>query len=125
MSTESNAGRFVWYENLTRDTKAAIAFYTDVAGWTTEPFGEDYTMWVGSQGPLGGVMKLPEEMGSEVPSHWMAHVLVEDVDDTAARAKSLGGRVLKEGEDIPTVGRFAIIADLRVRQSQFSNRPRQ
>ena len=111
----ANNGRFVWYEHLTKDPKAAMAFYSDVVGWKTEPFtetGSDYVMWVGSQGPLGGVMELPEEaakMGA--PPHWMAHVEVENVDATAALAKKLGGKVHKEPTDIPTVGRFAVIAD--------------
>ena len=107
-------GQFVWYELLTEDPKTAIAFYADVVGWKTQPFGEngDYTMWVGSQGPLGGVMKLPEEakkMGA--PPNWMSHVQVKDVDSTAALAGKLGGRVYKEPTDIPTIGRFAVIAD--------------
>lgn len=114
-NASSDSGRFVWYENLTRDPKAAVTFYTDVIGWNTQPFAEgggDYTMWVGSQGPLGGVMKLPDEaakMGA--PPNWMAHVLVDDVDATAALAKKLGGKIHKEPEDIPTVGRFAVIGD--------------
>lgn len=107
-------GNFVWYEHLTDDPRAAIAFYTEVIGWKTEPFGEDgeYTMWVGSQGPLGGVMKLPDEakkMGA--PPHWIGHVQVADVDATAARAQKLGGKIYKQPEDIPTVGRFAVIGD--------------
>jgi len=108
----ADKGRFVWYENLTGDPKAAIDFYSNVVGWTTQPFGQDYVMWVGSQGPLGGVMKLPDEakkMG--MPPTWMAHVQVENVDEAAARAKKLGGKVRKEPEDVPTVGRFAIIGD--------------
>ena len=111
---ESN-GRFVWYEDLAKDPKAAIDFYSDVVGWKTQPFkeaGNDYVMWVGSQGPLGGVMKLPDEaarMGT--PPHWMAHIQVENVDATAELAKKLGGKVHKEPTDIPTVGRFAVIAD--------------
>src|SRR5262245_66151099 len=112
MST--NNGRFVWYEYLAKDTKKAIAFYSGVVGWSTQPFpeGGDYTMWVGSQGPLGGVMALPDEaakMGT--PPNWMAHVEVQDVDATAALAKKLGGRVYKEPTDIPNVGRFAVLAD--------------
>lgn len=114
MPTE-NSGRFVWYEHMTRDVPAAIAFYGDVVGWRTEPFGEashEYLMWAASQGPLGGVMKLPEELERMgVPPHWTAYVQVEDVDATAARARSLGGKVLHEATDIPTVGRFAVIAD--------------
>jgi predicted enzyme related to lactoylglutathione lyase len=67
---------------------------------------------VGSQGPLGGVMKLPEEaekMGA--PPHWEAHVQVDDVDATTAQVKKLGGKVYKEPTDIPEVGRFAVLAD--------------
>jgi uncharacterized protein len=107
-----NEGRFVWYENLTGDVKAAIAFYSDVVGWKTQPFGDDYVMWVGSQGPLGGVMRLPDGgAGRGVPPHWIGNVQVADVDATAALAKKLGGKVHKEPADIPTVGRFAVIAD--------------
>lgn len=110
----SNQGLFVWYEHLTKDVAAAVAFYSDVVGWKTQPFGAggDYTMWVGGQGPLGGVMELPAEaakMGAQ--PHWMAHVQVDDVDATAELAKKLGGKVWKEPEDIPTVGRFAVLAD--------------
>ena len=91
MANASN-GHFVWYEHLTKDPKAAIAFYTEVTGWKTQPFGEgtDYVMWVGTQGPLGGVMTLPEEaakMGA--PPHWTGNVQVADVDATAALAKKL------------------------------------
>jgi predicted enzyme related to lactoylglutathione lyase len=111
------AGQFVWYELLTTDPKAAISFYSEVVGWKTELFTqaggpEPYTMWVGSQGPLGGVMRLPEEakkMGA--PPHWMAHVEVTDVDATAAKAKQLGGNVYVPPTQIPTVGRFSVIAD--------------
>jgi predicted enzyme related to lactoylglutathione lyase len=110
----ANTDLFVWYEHLTKDVQRAIAFYSDVVGWKTQPFGEggDYTMWVGSQGPLGGVMRLPDEaakMGA--PAHWISHVQVEDVDSTAALTRKLGGKVWKEPTDIPTVGRFAVIAD--------------
>lgn len=110
-------GRFVWYELMTTDTKSAIAFYTDVIGWKTQQFEgsaspEPYFMWVGSQGPLGGVYPLTQEakkMG--VPPMWMAHVEVEDVDGRAIEAAQLGGTVQMQPKDIPEVGRFAIITD--------------
>jgi predicted enzyme related to lactoylglutathione lyase len=116
--TDTNYGRFVWYELMTTDPKAAIAFYDHVVGWKTQVFGEPvggqepYTMWVGSQGPLGGVMTLPEpakKMGA--PPHWMSNVTVADVDATVAKAKRMDAKVLVEAMDIPTVGRVAVIAD--------------
>ena len=108
-------GRFVWHELMTTDTKGAIAFYSEVIGFKTEPFKggpTEYTMWVGSQGPMGGVMTLPEEakkMGA--PPHWMGHVQVENVDATVAKVKAKGGQVHVPPMDIPTVGRFSVIAD--------------
>jgi uncharacterized protein len=106
-------GLFVWYEYLPYDVDAGIAFYCEVIGWKTQPFGDGgYVMWVGSQGPLGGVMRLPDEAATAgARPHWMAHVEVEDVDATAALAKKLGGRICKEPTDIPTVGRFSVLGD--------------
>jgi predicted enzyme related to lactoylglutathione lyase len=110
-------GRFIWHELMTTDTKAAIAFYTEVVGWKTQVFTESlgpeaYTMWLSSQGPMGGVMTLPEEakkMGA--PPHWMGHVEVADVDATVAKIKAKGGSVYHPPTDIPKVGRFSVVAD--------------
>jgi uncharacterized protein len=108
----TNTGRFVWYELLTTDPKAAQAFYTEVIGWKTQAWEQGaYTMWVGAQGPLGGVMRMPEpakQMGA--PPYWQANIQVANVDDTVAKVKQLGGKVYHT-EDVPTVGRIAVIGD--------------
>jgi len=104
-------GRFVWYELLTTDPKAAIAFYTEVLGWKAEPFGADYTMFTASQGPLGGVNELPEAaraMGA-VP-YWQGNVVVANVDEAAAKVEQLGGKIYVR-EEVPNIGKFAVIAD--------------
>jgi predicted enzyme related to lactoylglutathione lyase len=55
---------------------------------------------------------MPDEAAKSGASpFWMAHVQVDDVDATAARATKLGGKVWKDPTDIPTVGRFAVIGD--------------
>jgi predicted enzyme related to lactoylglutathione lyase len=108
----TSKGLFVWYESLTRNVQATIAFYSEVVGWKTQSFSGDYIMWVGSEGPLGGVMKLPEEAAKQgAPPHWIGYVQVDDVDATASLARKLGGKICKEPTDIPTVGRFAVLAD--------------
>jgi predicted enzyme related to lactoylglutathione lyase len=110
--TDPNVGRFVWHDLLTENVEASIAFYKDVVGWTTQPFEKSYTMWVSSQGPLGGVMKLPDEakkMGAR--PHWTSYVCVADCNAIAKKAKELGGKLYVEPTDIPKVGRFANIAD--------------
>jgi predicted enzyme related to lactoylglutathione lyase len=110
MST-ANVGRFVWHEHMTKDVKAAIAFYTEVVGWKTEPFGDTYTMWVGTHGPMGGVMVLGEAEKMGVPPHWYGSVEVSDVDATVALATERGGKALVKAMDIPNVGRYAVLAD--------------
>lgn len=109
-----NTGHFVWHELLTNDPKAAMSFYSELVGWKTEPFGEGggYHMWLASQGPLGGVMALPEEVAKMgAPPHWMGNIQVENVDSTAVLAKKLGGKAYKEPSDIPNVGRYAVLGD--------------
>ena len=87
----TNTGRFVWYELLTTDPKGAMAFYTEIVGWKTQAWEQgDYTMWVGSQGPLGGVTPLPDQakqMGA--PPYWQAAIQVTSVDDVALLGQAL------------------------------------
>lgn len=119
MATNEEArGRFSWFDLMTIDMTAATKFYAEVMGWELESWsgaGGDmppYTMWKGPSGPLGGVMALPEEakkMGA--PPNWMGYVVVPDLDATLAKAGELGAKVLMPPMAIPTVGRFAVIAD--------------
>jgi predicted enzyme related to lactoylglutathione lyase len=99
---------------MTTDPGGATDFYTKVAGWGTQDWnggGVPYTMWTTKDAPIGGVMKLPADMQAAVPPHWIGYVAVPSVDESAAQAASLGGRVLTPPMDIPEVGRFAVIAD--------------
>ncbi|MBI2393313.1 MAG: VOC family protein [Deltaproteobacteria bacterium] len=113
----ASTGQNVWFDLMTTDVEAAKRFYSDVIGWKTEQWtGGDpampYTMWSMGGRSLGGVMALPEDarkMGA--PPHWIAYTVVDDVDATAAKAEKLGARVYAPPTDIPTVGRFAVLAD--------------
>jgi len=102
-------GRFVWHELLTTDTTAAAAYYPKVVPWRTAPSNmPGYTIWMAGEAQVGGLMELPQE-GSG--AHWLVYIGTPNVDDTCAKAQSLGGRVLKAAADIPNVGRFAVLAD--------------
>ncbi|MGH7551157.1 MAG: VOC family protein [Gemmatimonadota bacterium] len=115
MAEKSPPGRFVWYELLTTDPQAAQSFYTDVIGWSTAPFEQSeipYTMWMNGEAPVGGVMALPQEACDQgAAPHWMAYVAVDDVDAIAKKAEKLGASLLVEPQDIPNVGRFAVLQD--------------
>jgi len=111
----SSVGTFVWFELLTNDGPAAQAFYRAVIGWEFADSGmTDRSYSIISKGPfrVGGMMPISPEMaaGGARPL-WMGYIAVDDVDALAARLVATGGRILRPGEDIPGVGRFAVVAD--------------
>lgn len=107
-------GRICWHELLTTDPQAAIGFYKKSVGWGTQAWDQDpsYVMWTVKGTPIGGLMVLPEaarKMGA--PPSWLMHVAVPDVDATVRQATSLDASTYVPPRDIPTVGRFAVLAD--------------
>lgn len=110
-------GKFFWYELMTSDPQAAIAFYGDVAGWTAQSFGgertdDPYNVVSGSAGPLGGIMSIPAEARDcGMKPWWGGYIGSADVDVDAKRLTGAGGAVKRAPADIPGVGRFAVMAD--------------
>jgi hypothetical protein len=115
MSEDNARGRFVWFDLMAPDVEAAKAFYPAVMGWGTQIWeapGMSYTMWTAGERPLGGFMPMPPDaVAGGAHPHWLAYVSVPDTDATVARAGELGAKIMVPPTDIPTVGRFAVIAD--------------
>ncbi len=105
-------GIFCWHDLSTSDVEGAKAFYGELLGWTAEAMdmeGTMYTILRNAWEQVGGVMPLPE--GAPYPPHWMPYVTVEACDAALEQLKALGGSVYFGPEDIPNVGRFAMVAD--------------
>jgi len=107
-------GSFCWGELLTRDPDKAKAFYTGLFGWNAKDSGSvggnDYIEWENGGKPIGGLFAMGAEMAG-VPASWMGYFMVADCDATAVRAKELGGTWIKAPDEIPDVGRFAVLQD--------------
>jgi uncharacterized protein len=104
---------FCWNELGTNDTQKAGEFYSEVFGWTrdTQNFGPmEYTMFKNGDRGAGGMYKITPEMGP-MPPHWLVYFAVDDCDAKIQKATELGAHVMKPADDIPGVGRFAILAD--------------
>jgi len=109
---------FIWYELMTPDQDAAIDFYTKVVGWTAAPHpgaeaGGGRYMVLSTQGVgVGGAFQFTEEMkAGGMPPMWLGYIWVADADEAAARIAAAGGSIHKGPDDIPGVGRFAMVAD--------------
>jgi uncharacterized protein len=106
-------GSFCWNELMTTDTAKDKQFYTSVLGWTadTQNFGDfEYTMFKNGERGAGGMLQITPEMG-QVPSNWLVYFAVDDCDAKVQKATELGAKLCKPADDIPGVGRFAILTD--------------
>lgn len=104
------AETFVWYELVTSDIDATLAFYGRVLGWTAQDFpgGEGRYVIVSAAGKgVGGVMALPEGMNHPF---WMGYVGVADADAAVGKLESAGATIQRR-MDIPDVGRIALVTD--------------
>jgi uncharacterized protein len=108
-------GRFIWYELMTTDVKAAATFYTKVVGWGAQDAsmpGLTYTFLTVGNAFASGLMGLPEEARQTgTTPRWIGYVGVDDVDATVHRIRCLGGTVHVPPRDLLNVGRFSIVAD--------------
>ncbi len=67
-----------------------------------------YTMLQLDGKDVGALFKMPEEMTSQgIPPNWLSYVSVKSADETADKAKSLGGTLMKEPFDVMDVGRMS------------------
>jgi len=106
-------GALCWNELATRDTDAAGKFYSDLFGWTRKTRdigGSTYTEFWNGDRPVAGMMKMMKEWG-DIPPHWMVYFASADADESASKAKQLGGDVKVPPTDIPEVGRFTVLRD--------------
>ena len=108
-------GRFIWYELLTTDPKAAAKFYGDVIGWSVNAIGGPhggYHQWAMAGEGVGGMMAIPAPTAADsMRPCWLGYINTPDVDECAAAIKAAGGSVHMEPFDIPGIGRSAMVGD--------------
>jgi predicted enzyme related to lactoylglutathione lyase len=113
-----SSGDFFWYDLMTSDTAAATDFYRNVVGWDIEEAGVDGSSYkllkIGGGKGMGvaGLMAIPPDAAAHgAKPAWNGYLYVDDVDAMTKRVTEAGGSVMHAPDDIPTVGRFAVVAD--------------
>jgi predicted enzyme related to lactoylglutathione lyase len=112
----TQTGRVVWHDCMTLDMDKSIDFYGKLFGWTTQDFdpgntGKPYTMIVSGDATIGGYVPMDPAETDSPPPHWMSYVAVDDVEAALQRTTAAGGTICVPPIEIPTVGKFAVIAD--------------
>ena len=115
MAQPSFQGQFIWHELLCNDTSAATAFYERILPWKAQPFspGSPYLMFRSADGKaIAGAMRLSDEAkAAGTGPHWRGYIGAADVDAIAGQAVGLGARIQQPVQDVPGVGRVALLTD--------------
>lgn len=114
--TQHAPGSFCWPELATLDAAAAKTFYMSLFGWTIVehdmgPNGFYYIFQLGGRDAAAMFPMTPDMRERKVPPHWGAYVSVENVDEAAAKALSLGGTQVMAPFDVGENGRLSVFID--------------
>ena len=93
------------------DLKRAEKFYSELLSWKIQKAEKfpDYLVFDTGKEPGGGIQKVKKvNPGDGV----LIYIEVKDIEKTLNKAKSLGGKIIKEKTDIPPIGWFGLLADL-------------
>jgi uncharacterized protein len=97
----------IYFEIGCRDTAQASHFYSSLFGWQSQAMGPALMIQTGSQEGIQGHYVAHDHE----PSHYtIFYVQVESIEESIAKAVSLGGKNVVPKIDIPT-GSFAWISD--------------
>ncbi len=86
-----------WFEAMSHDAKASVAFYEALFGWGAEAMEGpiDYTILKLGDNPVGGCMQLGEPMPADIPSHWQVSFSIDGaIPDFMEKASAKGANVV-------------------------------
>ncbi|CEG58541.1 VOC family protein [Legionella fallonii] len=112
--TQPFAGQFCWNELATPNIQEAKDFYSKVFGWQFTDIKSPemtYTLIKLNDKDIGGIWQIPTEQQAQIPPHWMAYILVDDVTKSLEKAKHNGANEVKGVTPAGDMGLFAIITD--------------
>ncbi|NKX56332.1 VOC family protein [Arthrobacter mobilis] len=108
------AGAPCWFELLSTDYAASVAFYAQAFDWKTETMSDSeefrYTLNRPYRDSTAGILDAAATLPAGATSHWLVYLGAPDTDDAVLRVQELGGTVMRPAWDSP-FGRLAQVAD--------------
>jgi len=103
-----------WVDTSQPDPDAAVEFYRGLFGWDFEnvmPQGAPGSYHIARLrgGDVAAVGPQPD--GAPATAVWNTYIWVDSADETAAKVRAAGGRILSGPFDVPEAGRTAVCAD--------------
>ena len=103
-----------WIDTSQPDPEAAVDFYRGLFGWEFEdvmPPESPGKYFIGRIRGLDVAAVGAQPQGGPPTAVWNSYVWVDSADETAAKVRDAGGKVLTEPFDVMDAGRMAVCAD--------------
>lgn len=108
-------GSIGWVDLTVENAEELRDFYARVAGWepsAVEMGGySDYTMDAPSSGRHVSGICHARGLNAGFPPVWLIYIIVENLDESAARCTELGGKLLVGPKNFEGQGRYCVIQD--------------
>jgi predicted enzyme related to lactoylglutathione lyase len=109
-STQPSSG-IVWFEIPAENIERARTFYSQMFGWTINPFpGMGEYMHIdtgGADASPDGALMSRKHPGQSITNY----IMVDSVNDAVTKVQMLGGKICKSKSAVPHMGYFAICQD--------------
>lgn len=104
-------GEVYWFSLLTEDLPGSITFYRELFGWEVERSPTGAWMAVRDGTPFAGLNQIEDRVPGASESMWLAAITVDDLAQSVATARELGGTVHEDITELAGWGSFALIQD--------------
>lgn len=108
-------GAISWVDLTVQDADQIRDFYQDVVGWDPSAVDmggyNDYNMTSPqTKMPNAGICHA-RGSNADLPAQWLIYITVQDLDQSMARCREKGGKVLSGPKDMAAYGRYCVIQD--------------
>ncbi len=108
------AGVPCWVDSNQPDPQAVLPFYSGLFGWEFENMmpegsGGEYHVARIRGGDVAAIGSVPDD--APPLAMWNTYIAVTSADESAAKVRAAGARVISEPFDVMDAGRMAVVAD--------------
>jgi uncharacterized protein len=115
LNSNNKPARFCWVDLAAADPRGAADFYRGMFGWQTRrkpANGGAFHYFMADGEAVASLYQLDsQQIAGAVPSHWTPYIAVANVDESAANAAALGGRVVVKPFNVDGIARVSLITD--------------
>ncbi len=107
----SEPGDVAWFDLVTEDAEAAVAFYSEMFGWTIAESDNGGKLMLHKGLPFAGIEDIEDNVKGVSESQWIPVIIVEDVEAATRTARRSGGTVEQIATRVAGALTYSVVRD--------------